>query len=323
MPSPDLSVFDRVKTKADFDRLNEEFQLKKQLALKGAQGSTPAALQIADAYAEARASGDIQRMNDIAIAAKSFDKGVGLDQNNNPVALYGYGDAVGSIAGTKKSYEANAQNSSDLQYDPLIAGGEAQQRQAQELNYAGPIADAKKTAEIGATQIGDLQKKADNANSASGLTGRAREILKTGKPTGSYLGAGYNFGKRVIGVSDETTQANSALDVIAGNITANVPRMEGPQSNADLDYYKQMAGRVADKTLPAKDRLSALDEIDFLNAKYSNIQTPTKAILSTTKLNPANIPMDAVMELRNDPSAAAEFDEAFGQGAARMVLGGK
>lgn len=257
----------------DFIQAEKEFLLKKKA------NSAPAALQIADAYAEARAAGDTQRMNDIAIAAKSFDRGVVYDQNGNPVAMGGYGDAVGSIAGTRKAYEANAQNASDLAYDPLIAGGEARQRQSAELDYANPIAQNRKAGEISATQMGDLMKKVDSAGNTMGLTDQARQILEAGKATGSIIGTGVNLGKRLVGVSDENTQANTALEVIAGNLTGNVPRFEGPQSDADRAYYMQMAGRVDDTTRPAADRLAALAEIDKLNQKYSNIQTPTKEML--------------------------------------------
>jgi len=141
----------------------------------------------------------------------------------------------------------------------------------------------------------------------------------------------------VLGISDPTTQANTKLDVIAGNLTGSVPRMEGPQSDADREYYMQQAGRVADKTLPIGDRLAAIGEIDKVMAKYANINTPQKTALDEAartgvvranpmsngrpKVNPSNIPMDAVKDLKKNPGAAAQFDEIFGPGAAKMVLG--
>jgi hypothetical protein len=352
MAGPDLSVFDRIKTKADYDREAEIFDLKRLAMEQAKNGNIPAALQIADRLTELRASADPtanQQIQDIQAAQKitRFDPGVYMN-GGMATELPGYSEAIGGIEGTKKSYEANAQNESDLYYDPQIASGEAKSRQQQELAYANQIANQKKAGEINATQIGDLQKKADTAHSMSGNTQRAREILQTGAPTGSYGGAALNFGKRIIGVSDETTQANAKLDAIAGYLTANVPRMEGPQSDADRVYYQQMAGRVGDKTMPPEDRVAALDEIDKINAKYANLQTPQSQIFgqqinqgspivdqgfgfpdvangqqypTPEAVDPRNIPMDAVQELRADPSPEAimEFEQVFGKGAASMV----
>ena len=304
-----------VRSISDFQKLQQEFEMKKMAALADAQkaasgGNLPAAIQIADEYGRARAAGDTQRMNDLAIAAKSFDRGVIYDQAGNPVAMGGYGDAVGQIAGTRKAYEAQAQNASDLAYDPLIAGGEAAARLGQELQYAGPIRGSEKTAELTSAQIADVEKKATNAQSQIGLTDQARQILQgipdaegkatKSRPTGSFVGAGVNLLKRGVGRSDEKTQANTALEIIAGNLTGNVPRFEGPQSDADRVYYMQMAGRVDDVTRPAEDRLAALDEMDRIAAKYAHIQTPAGRMTN----NPAmTTPYD---QIQPNPYARAE-----------------
>lgn len=153
-----------VRSISDFDKLQQEFEMKKMAALADAQkaasgGNLPAAIQIADEYGRARAAGDTQRMNDLAIAAKSFDRGVIYDQAGNPVAMGGYGDAVGQIAGTRKAYEAQAQNASDLQYDPMIAGGEAAARLGQQLQYEPQIQTAVKSAESRAGTQSELNER--------------------------------------------------------------------------------------------------------------------------------------------------------------------
>ena len=63
---------------------------------------------------------------------------------------------------------------------------------------------------------------------------------------------------------------NAALKTIAGQMTAMQPRMEGPQSNIDVEMYKQMAGDVANEALPTPVRLAALDQIERLQKKYAN-----------------------------------------------------
>ena len=88
------------------------------------------------------------------------------------------------------------------------------------------------------------------------------------KATGSYLGAGVAKGKQVFGISDESTQANQQLKLISGWMVANVPRMEGPQSNYDVENYKIMAAQVGDPTVPVEDRKAALKQLNTLQNKY-------------------------------------------------------
>lgn len=171
MASPDLSVFQRIKTKQDFDREAAEFLMKKQAAQRQLAGTDPAAVKLANELQAARAAGDVQRVNDLIISAKLVDRGVVMDANGRPMAMGGYGDAVGSIAGTKKAYEANAQNASDLQYDPMIAAGETAGRLGQQLQYEPQINAANKSATMkseAATQAGlDLP----------GLTGKTDSMV--------------------------------------------------------------------------------------------------------------------------------------------------
>lgn len=320
-------------TLGDYMQQEEEFRIRKQKARQDAQtggGSIPAPLQLANEYQRRVRSGDVEGANLLMQFAKTIDRGVGVSPEGGYTALPGYGTAVGAIAGQKKGMETQAQKDVESVMNPIIAGGEAGARQAQELQYAQPIAEAKKTGEAAATQVADLLKKADVARTSSGLTQQARKILSTGAPTGSYLGAGRDVGKRLVGISDTGTQANAALNVIAGNLTAAVPRMEGPQSDADRMYYQEQAGKVGNTTIPINDRLAALNEIDKINQKYAHLNTPQRGVMEsiptgspvvTKKVSPSNIPMDAARQLKANPATAAQFDEIFGEGASALVLG--
>lgn len=125
MASPDLSVFQRIKTKQDFDREAAEFLMKKQAAQRQLAGTDPAAVKLANELQAARAAGDVQRVNDLVASAKLLDRGVVMDANGRPMAMGGYGDAVGSIEGAKSAYKQNAENASDLFYKGQIAGNVA------------------------------------------------------------------------------------------------------------------------------------------------------------------------------------------------------
>lgn len=112
---------------------------------------------------------------------------------------------------------------------------------------------------------------AGKAKSASDMLGnlqRARELLGQG-PTASTVGSWADRGMSAFGMSTAGAETASALEAIAGWLTANVPRMEGPQSNIDVQNYQVMAGKVGDRTLPVKQRLTALNEVERLNQKYA------------------------------------------------------
>jgi hypothetical protein len=117
----DLSVFGNLKTKADYDRAETEFYLKKLMAQKSITGSTPAALKIADAIQKARASGDTTLLNDIVASGKLLDRGVTYDDEGNPVAMPGYAPAVASIEGAKAGAKRQAEQDVNLVMEPQIA----------------------------------------------------------------------------------------------------------------------------------------------------------------------------------------------------------
>ena len=47
-----------------------------------------------------------------------------------------------------------------------------------------------------------------------------------------------------------------------------MPRMEGPQSDKDVEMYKEMAGNIGDPTKTRAERLAALQTIERINNKY-------------------------------------------------------
>lgn len=99
---------------------------------------------------------------------------------------------------------------------------------------------------------------------------QAEGILKSG-PTGSGAGAALDAAGRVVGVSRDAAVKAGQLETLSGWLVANVPRMEGPQSNFDVQVYTTMAGKVGDRTVPVSERLAALDELRKLQTKYKSL----------------------------------------------------
>lgn len=91
------------------------------------------------------------------------------------------------------------------------------------------------------------------------------EAIKEGgmldRSTGSGIGRGVDLAANFLGMSTEGSTAIAELQPIADLVLKMVPRFEGPQSDRDTLSYQQAAGRLADPTLPVKDRKAAANVI--------------------------------------------------------------
>ena len=103
------------------------------------------------------------------------------------------------------------------------------------------------------------------------VMGDARRILQAGRATESGIGNVRDAVGRVVGVSTVNAQDAARLEAMSGWLVANVPRMEGPQSNIDLQNYTTMAGKIGDRTVPIPERMAALEEVERLQRKYADI----------------------------------------------------
>lgn len=139
-----------------------------------------------------------------------------------------------------------------------VAANEAAKTRAVETAKADVVRDT--------SQKGDSKKF---AQMTSGLD-RAIELLEQ-QPTGSGVGAVIDKGLGSMGMSTRGGVIASQLETLSGWLTSNVPRMEGPQSNFDVENYKTMAGMVGDRTKPIDSRLAAAREAKRLQEKYAEI----------------------------------------------------
>lgn len=158
------------------------------------------------------------------------------------------------------------------------------------LSASGNFAAGPSTAEATAAKAGEAkavdtakadvvrdtakQKKEMSGSQMIAAAMRAKELLDQG-PTASGIGEFADKTANFFGVSNKGAEIASKLDIVAGDLTNNVPRMEGPQSDGDRLEYKLQAGRVADRSLPVAQRKSAADEVIRLQTKYAHLNGGT------------------------------------------------
>lgn len=90
--------------------------------------------------------------------------------------------------------------------------------------------------------------------------------------TGSYLGSAVDEAARVFGKSTPGAEASAKLKTLQGALIGKQPKMSGPQSDKDVQLYREMAGQIGDPTLPIATRKAAIVTIRQLNEKYAGIQ---------------------------------------------------
>lgn len=99
---------------------------------------------------------------------------------------------------------------------------------------------------------------------------RARSLLPAASP-GGLAGAATRAGE-FVGMSTDRSKADAALRVIAGKLTASVPRFEGPQALPEVKLYQAMAADVANSDLPVQSRLAALSEMEALVKRNQQVK---------------------------------------------------
>jgi hypothetical protein len=87
--------------------------------------------------------------------------------------------------------------------------------------------------------------------------------------TGSWGGAAFDMIASVFGGAPEGALNVGKLKVLQANLMLSQPRMEGPQSDRDVNLYRDAAGQIGDPTVPNKIKLAAVETIRSLHRKYA------------------------------------------------------
>ncbi len=193
--------------------------------------------------------------------------------------------------GRRKEEEAAAVASAQRAIELDTLQPELDMRTQAAIDQAAGIAEAQGAITLNNEQMKDRATRARDANTAIGLLDEAERILPSA--TGSTAGAVADRAAALFGRSTSGAQSTAQLKTIAGQLVSRMPRMEGPQSDKDVQLYKDMAGNLADDTLPVETRLAAAQQIRRLQEKYANPQpapaprAPAQSAPRRLRYNPA------------------------------------
>lgn len=133
---------------------------------------------------------------------------------------------------------------------------------------AGAEAEAKALGTAKGEAQGGLAKKGINAMNVLETIELADPLIDVA--TGSSTGAAADKVAAFFGKSTSGDQAIAQLKIIQANLMTNMPRMEGPQSDRDVQLYREAAGEIGDANVPRARKKAAISMIRALQQKYTD-----------------------------------------------------
>lgn len=175
-------------------------------------------------------------------------------------------DALLSASTARRGQDLSDARSRDKNKIDASAVGKVDWKQDTDGNWVGL------PKEVGAGPVTPVTtttpgKRAVQSGQAINIIDQAEKLID--KSTGSYIGAGVDLAARAIGQSTAGADAAAQLKALEGALMMAQPRMEGPQSNLDVNLYRQMAGQIGDSTVPHDMKKAALGTIRKLHEKYA------------------------------------------------------
>lgn len=261
---------------------NTMTDIQKNLVAQGIQPSTP--------QWNAALSGNLEKQNYIAPPSaapgatlidprtqqpifNAPQNGMQLQYGQDGVAtakpVQGYADIMAGQEGAKARAAAQGNAAFDLVTQQGANG------QGKTFNTRENLA---LQAQAGNPPVAEQDARAKKAGELIHLANEATGILKDA--SSGLIGGLKTQAAEAVGMSTDSSKADARLKVISGQLVMNMPRMEGPQSDADRLLYQQMAGDIANPKVPRETRAAALQTIVELQQKYApgqQAQTPAAA----------------------------------------------
>ena len=228
---------------------------------------------------------------DLALAAYNAGPGVADRVGRRPAS-------PSLLVGQSAEEEAAAKARVALQYatpmaDVDVRAAEAKARAAlqAQLDFApdlgrveADIEGDKTAARTAAETQAAASKRLRDAKETIPLMADASRLLK--KATGGRVGAVADAVGSAFNYTSEGLAANAQLRVLAAKLVFKVERFEGPQSNPDVQGYKEAAGDLANELKPVGERLAALKQMQVIEQRI--LDREKNAALRGGESAPAN-----------------------------------
>ena len=141
-----------------------------------------------------------------------------------------------------------------------------------------PKAQVAVQAASGTPVVAEVDKKEAQGQTMIELARKAQSILPSA--TSGAISTLATMATDAAGIPTNKSASDGQLRIISAQLVSNVPRMEGPQSDADVKLYKQAAADVGNTNIPYQTRIKSLNTIIELNSKYAKggAQPPAGAV---------------------------------------------
>lgn len=157
---------------------------------------------------------------------------------------------------------------------PGSAGGDTSATPLSTEAAEAAAAAEKKRAEAAGGKLGEAQgglaggivTKGGNAVGTKSALDIAEPLIDVA--TGSAAGAARDSVNAFFGKTTPASEAIAQLKVLQANLMTSMPRMEGPQSDRDVELYREAAGQIGDPKVPSGTKKAALKTIRQIQNKY-------------------------------------------------------
>lgn len=139
------------------------------------------------------------------------------------------------------------------------------------------------------TEAGKMDaKRTFNMQGIGEIISEAERLLTdpSNQPTGSGAGALWDKAAGFVGVTPKGAKEAQELKAVGAALVSKMPRMEGPQSDKDVQLYRESAAEVGDPTVPVERRKAALGRVKQLWSKYERPGAASPRVIDFNSLPP-------------------------------------